>query len=96
MYVGGLLTVVRGFKSRTCRFFLSSQKSALVKDGCFVMYINIILLRVSERITCMCFGYMHTKTFQKRCIFLNVSQSESESYISNYPRTVTFKHVNGN
>ena len=24
------------------------------------MYINIILLRVSERITCMCFGYMHT------------------------------------
>ena len=55
------------------------------------MYINIILLRVSERITCMCFGYMHTKTFQKRCISLNVSQSESESYISHYPRTLTFK-----
>ena len=34
---------------------------------------------------------MPTKTFQ-----MNVSQSESESYISHYQRTLTFKHVNGN
>ena len=32
----------------------------------------------------------------KRCISLNVSQSESESYINQYRRALTFKHVNGN
>ena len=32
----------------------------------------------------------------KRRISLNVSQLESESYISHYPRALTFKHVNGN